>query len=297
VLQRAERFAAAPEEPDHAAMPAHHDALPASYLFVPGLRPDRILRALDCGADAVIVDLEDAVAPADKAMARHQVGQWLRAHPGREVLLRINAVHTDWHADDLGLAAMENVSAVVVPKAEDARTLPAIAGKPLLPMIESAVGFANAAAIAGHPSTCRLIFGTYDFRVDLGLGDSAEALLPFASGLVLVSRVAGLAPPIDGVMANLNDETGWIADARRARALGFGGKLCIHPRQVAAVNEGFAPNDAEIAWAQKIVGGAADAGVSVVDGQFVDRPILLRAQSILRRVAPCPVSSGPSNKA
>lgn len=264
-------------------MPDHHDTLPASYLFVPGLRPDRILRALDCGADAVIVDLEDAVAPADKVMARHRVGQWLREHPGREVLLRINAVHTDWHADDLGLAAMENVSAVVVPKAEDARTMPAIAGKPLLPMIESAVGFANVAAIAGHPATNRLMFGTYDFRVDLALGDCAEALLHFASGLVLASRVAGLAPPIDGVMADLNDERGWIAEAQRARALGFGGKLCIHPRQVAAVNEGFAPTDAEIAWAQKILGGAAGAAVAVIDGQFVDRPILLRARFILQR--------------
>lgn len=276
-------------------MPAHHDALPASYLFVPGLRPDRILRALDCGADAVIVDLEDAVSPGDKTMARHRVAQWLQQHPGRQILLRVNAVHTEWHADDLKVAAMDNVSAIVVPKSEHAQTLPAITGKPLLPMIESAAGFANVAAIAGHPSTSRLMFGTYDFRVDLGLGDSAEALLHFASGLVLASRVAGLAPPIDGVMANLNDEAGWIAQARRARALGFGGMLCIHPRQVAAVNEGFAPSEAEIAWAQQIVGGAADAAVSVVNGQFVDRPILLRARAILRRVAPSPVGSGQLN--
>lgn len=259
------------------------DAFAVSYLFVPGSRPDRIAKALDCGAHAVIVDLEDAVAPLDKVRARHHTAGWLKDNPGRHILLRINAAGTAWHGQDLELAAAPNVSALVIPKVERAEALPTIAGKTLLPIIESALGFSNLASIASHPGTSRLIFGTYDLRADLGLGPSAEALLYFASSLVLASRVAGLAPPVDGVMADLSNDTGWLAEARRARALGFGGKLCIHPRQVAPVNEGFAPTEAEVTWAQNVVNSAGDAAIAVVDGDFVDRPILLRAHSIVRQ--------------
>jgi len=278
-----ERFAPRGDASDYLEMQDSFDAFAASYLFVPGSRPDRIAKALDCGAHAVIVDLEDAVAPGEKIRARHQTAAWLKDNPGRHILLRINSAGTDWHEEDLKVAAAPNVSAVVIPKAEHAEALSIVSGKTLLPIIESALGFSNLASIASHPGTSRLIFGTYDLRADLGLGPSAEALLYFASSLVLASRVAGLAPPIDGVMADLSNDTGWLAEARRARGLGFGGKLCIHPRQVAPVNKGFAPTGAEIAWAQNVVKSAGEAATAVVDGQFVDRPILVRAQSIIRQ--------------
>lgn len=265
-------------------MSNHFDPFARSYLFVPGSRPDRIAKALDSGAHAVIVDLEDAVAPEEKIVARQQVDAWLKDHPARQILLRINAIGTPWHHADLRLATAPNVVGVVLPKAEHAQALSLIADKPVLPIIESALGFAQVDAIAAHPATRRLIFGTYDFRADLGLGQSEEALLYFASRLVLVSRVAGLAPPVDGVMANLSQESGWLTEARRARELGFGGKLCIHPRQVTAVNAGFAPSEEEIRWAKKMVEGAGNRATAVIDGEFVDRPVLLRAKAIIDQI-------------
>lgn len=265
--------------PDSPAASFH--AVARSCLFVPGLRPDRIDKALDSGAHAVIVDLEDAVGAQEKPAAREQVARWLATNPSRHILLRINAVCTPWHADDLRLASAPNVAAVVVPKAEREELLPALGGKPLLPIIESALGFARLEAIAAQPHVSRLIFGTYDFRADLGLGADPEALLYFSSRLVLASRVAGLPAPVDGVTADVVNGAGWVAEARRARSLGFGGKLCIHPRQVAAVNEGFAPNEDEIRWATRILDAVGDKATAVVDGEFVDRPIILRARTLL----------------
>ncbi|MDB5889933.1 MAG: CoA ester lyase [Polaromonas sp.] len=264
-------------------MSNHFDAFARSYLFVPGSRPDRISKALESGAHAVIVDLEDAVAPEDKIDARQQVETWLENNPARQILLRINAVGTRWHYDDLRVATAPNVAAVVLPKAENAQNLALIAEKPVLPIIESALGFVQLDAIAAHPATRRLIFGTYDFRADLGLGSSDEALLYFASKLVLVSRVAGLTPPVDGVMAKLSNDSGWLREAQRARDLGFGGKLCIHPRQVGAVNAGFAPSEDEIRWAKKMIAGAGERATAVIDGEFVDRPVLLRAKAIIQQ--------------
>lgn len=262
-------------------MSAPDDTFARSYLFVPGTRPDRFAKALGSGAHVVIVDLEDAVAAADKPAARAQVASWLAENPALRILLRVNAAGTPWHADDLAVAAAPNVAGVVVPKAERPEALPALGDKPLLPLIESARGFAQLQAIASHPGVLRLLFGTYDLRADLGLGAEPEALLYFGSQLVLASRLAGLAAPIDGVVADLRDEAGWVTETRRARSLGFGGKLCIHPRQVAAVNEGFAPTADEIRWARRIVDAVGDQAAAVVDGEFVDRPILLRARAVL----------------
>lgn len=132
--------------------------------------------------------------------------------------------------------------------------------KPLLPMIESALGFSQLEAIAAHSCVSRLIFGTYDFRADLGLGSDPEDLLYFSSRLVLASRAAGISAPVDGVTADVVHDAGWVAKARRSRSLGFGGKLCIHPRQVAAINEGFAPNEDEIRWATRILEGSRRQG-------------------------------------
>lgn len=258
---------------------------PRSYLFVPGDRPERFAKALASGADAVIVDLEDAVAPAAKDAARAALAGWLQGAGPATVSVRVNAAGTPWHAGDLRLAAHPAVAAVVLPKAEDPAVLAAI-GKPLLPLIETAAGFDAVRALAAVPGVQRLLFGSIDFQADLGIEGDDDALLYFRSQLVLASRRANLEAPVDGVTTAFDDETAVANDTARARRLGFGAKLCIHPRQVAAVNRGFTPAEAELDWARRVLAAAAAGGVVSVDGKMVDAPVLLRAQALLRRVQP-----------
>jgi citrate lyase subunit beta / citryl-CoA lyase len=259
-----------------------------AWLFVPGHRPERFDKALAAGADRVIVDLEDAVAPADKAAARMALARWLGATPAR-VAVRVNAADTDWFADDLALVDAPAVSTVVLPKAEDPKVLAQLAarrhGLALVPLLESAAGFAALRSLAAAPGVERLAFGHLDFQVDLGMRDAAEdELLPFRAEIVLASRLARIAPPLDGVTAAIDDAVRLADDVARARRLGFGGKLCIHPKQVAGVRAGFAPGEAEIAWAQRVLAAAQQAGGAAiaVDGKMVDRPVMLRAEAILR---------------
>ena len=256
-----------------------------SLLFVPASRPERYAKALGAGADAVIVDLEDAVAPADKDDARAALAAWL--DPAHPVLVRINAADTQWFAADLELLARPGISGVVVPKAEHAGDVLTAScaggGLPVLPLVESALGFGQRLALAHADHVERLIFGHIDFQADLDMRCSEDELLPFRVALVLASRLAGIAAPIDGVTTAIDDADLLQADALRARRLGFGGKLCIHPRQVAAVNRCFAPSEDEIAWARRVIAAdAASGGAAVaVDGKMVDRPVVLRAQAIL----------------
>jgi len=268
--------------------PAHpaHLARSRSYLFVPGHRPERFAKALDSGADAVIVDLEDAVAPEHKDPAREALVAWLSpAHP---VIVRINGADTPWFEADCALARQPGVAALMLPKAGALDELAQVqaTGVPLLPIIETAQGYAQAQTLARAPGVQRLVFGSIDFQLDLGIEGEGEELLMFRSGLVLASRLAGLPAPVDGVSTALEDAAQVQADAARARRLGFGAKLCIHPRQVAAVHRAFAPGEAEIAWARRVVAAAAAAhgGAVAVDGKMVDKPVLLKAQGILEAV-------------
>jgi len=258
---------------------------PRSYLFVPGDRPERIAKARAGGADAVIVDLEDAVAPANKLAARDAVAGAL--DPAQPVVLRINGADTEWFADDARLAAHPGVAAVMLPKAAAAEPVAALrsacGGRPVLALIESAAGMANLKALAAAAGVARLVFGSIDFQLDLDIVDDDLALLPFRMRLVLASRVAGLPAPVDGVTTALDDAARIEAEARRARALGFGGKLCIHPKQVAIVNDAFSPSAQETAWAQRVVDAASAAGGAAVavDGKMVDAPVLARARRLL----------------
>ena len=260
----------------------------SAWLFVPGHRPERFDKALAAGASHVIVDLEDAVAPADKDTARAALVRWLAGTTAR-VAVRVNAADTAWFADDLRALASPAVGAVMLPKAEDPQVLAAIAGQrpdvALVPLVESAAGIANARALAAMPGVQWLAFGSIDFQVDLRMRDATEdELLPFRAELVLASRLATIAAPLDGVTTAIDDAERLAADVQRARRLGFGGKLCIHPKQVAAVRAGFAPSAAERAWAERVLAAAAaSAGAAVaLDGKMVDRPVILRAQAILR---------------
>ena len=261
-----------------------HTTPPRSYLFVPGNRPERFDKALASGADAVIVDLEDAVPPDQKDEARATVAAWLSA--GKPVVLRINAAGTPWFADDVALCRGAGVAAVMLSKAERVEDLAQIGpAVPLLPLIESALGFDNLRAISRAPGVARLCFGSIDFQLDLGIPAEGEALLYFRSQLVLMSRLAGLAPPVDGVTPSVSTLEPVSSDAQRARQLGFGAKLCIHPRQVEAVNASFGPTDDEIAWARRVIDAAHAVGGAAlsVDGAMVDRPVVLRAEALLKR--------------
>jgi citrate lyase subunit beta/citryl-CoA lyase len=258
--------------------------LSRSYLFVPGHRPDRFDKACAAGADQVIIDLEDAVPPADKAKARDAVAAWLSpAHP---VLVRINGADSEWFREDVALCGKPGVAGIVLPKAEreaDLAALAAAGAQAILPLVESALGLWNCAALARMPRVERLVFGSIDFSLDLGIREGFEQLLYARSQLVLASRVAGIAAPVDGVTTSFDDPGAVRDDTLRARALGFGAKLCIHPKQVAPVNDAFAPTSEELAWATRVVAAndAAQGGAVAVDGKMVDRPVVLIAQQML----------------
>lgn len=258
--------------------------LPRSYLFVPGNRPERFDKACAAGADAVIVDLEDAVPFADKAAAREAVAAWLSAE--KPVLVRINGADTDWFGADLALCRMPGVAGVVLPKAEqagDIARLRAAGATAVLPLIESAAGIDHLRAISAARGVQRLMFGSIDFQLDLGIPGEREELLFFRSQLVLASRLAGLAAPVDGVSTALDDAERLADDARHARQMGFGAKLCIHPKQVDAVNRCFTPGAHELAWAGRVLEAAAraDGAAVALDGKMIDRPVILRAQAIV----------------
>lgn len=266
-----------------------------SYLFVPGSRPDRIVKAIEAGAEAVIVDLEDAVAPADKPAALQALHAGWAEYAGRArqadvtLLLRINASDTPWHTAELAACKTLGIEHIVVPKAAEAAAIADIAaavpGASLYPLIESAEGFENLREVAWVPGVVRLMFGSVDLMLDLGIEDADVPLHYFRNSIVLQSRLAGLAPPVDGVCVDLHDAEALKAEVRRARAFGFRAKLLIHPKQVEAVQQGFAPSADELAWAQRVVSAAAtaDGAAVAVDGKMVDRPVLMLAQRLLAR--------------
>ncbi len=266
--------------------PAQQQMIARSYLFVPGDRPDRFDKALAAGADAVIVDLEDAVAPEKKNDARAAVEKWLSLE--KRILLRINADTTEWFRDDLRLARLPGITGILLPKAETIdgalQEICTDAGKFLLPQIETAHGFANARLLAAGAGVQRLLFGTLDFQVDLGIDGEGGELDYYRSEMVLISRLAGIQPPVDGPCTALDDATQLTRDTLRAKRLGFGGKVCIHPKQVAHVNAAFAPTAEELAWARRVVSAAAESkGAAVaLDGRMVDRPVILKAEQIVR---------------
>lgn len=257
-----------------------------SYLFVPGNRPERFDKACQAGAGCVILDLEDAVAPSAKLQARQAVRQWLAGD--KPVFVRLNGVDSDWFAADLELLDLPGLAGVVLPKAESRAQIDALRGAmkqplPIVPLIESALGLWHGEQIAGTPGVQRLAFGSVDFQLDLGISGDQEELLFARSQLVLISRVCGLLPPVDGVTVALDDESALRADIARARKLGFGGKLCIHPKQVAPTNAGFSPQAAELAWARQVVAAAGQAQDNAVrlDGKLIDRPIIERAKALI----------------
>jgi citrate lyase subunit beta / citryl-CoA lyase len=265
-----------------------------SYLFVPGNRPDRYDKACATRAHAVIVDLEDAVPPGDKSGARASLCNWLS--PEHPVFVRVNAPDSEWFDDDVRACALPGVAAIVVPKAERADDIARIgsvcAEAPVFPLVETAQGLWHALAIARAPNVEALLFGSLDFQADVGTTD--DDLLYARSRIVLVSRVAGIAAPVDGVTQAIDDLELLRRDCHRSRQLGFVGKVCIHPSQIDIVNGCFSPSVEEVEWAEKVVAAFASArgNAVLVDGRMVDRPVLLKAQAILDE---CGRGSGSSS--
>jgi citrate lyase subunit beta/citryl-CoA lyase len=272
-----------------------------SFLFVPATRPERFVKALESGADCVVLDLEDAVAPEQKAAARAQLAEHLpgfsRAQLAR-TLVRINAGGTPWHVGDLELLARwvpQGLAGAMVPKAESPYALRAIgmAVSPvarLVPLIESLGGLDAVNVLARTPQVARLAFGHLDFQLDLGMRCSPEEdeLAPVRFALVAASRRADLPPPIDGVTTDTGNAQRLETDLQRSRGFGFAGKLCIHPAQVKAVNDAFSPSAAEVDWARRVTAGAEAHGGAAfnLDGRMVDLPVIRLAQRTLAACMP-----------
>jgi citrate lyase subunit beta/citryl-CoA lyase len=249
-------------------------------LFVPGDRPERFAKAAASGADAVIIDLEDAVAPDHKALARAGLAQ---LPSGLPVFVRVNAVGSGWFEEDMAAIAGLPLAGVMLAKTESAADVARVEDFQVIALIETARGLASAREIAATLGVARLAFGSIDFCADLGVSHAREALLMARSELVLASRLGGLAAPLDGVTTSILDPALIEDEARYAQGLGFGGKLCIHPAQIPAVQHGFMPGAAQIEWAKRIL-AAGDAGAVAVDGAMVDAPVRARARAILARV-------------
>ncbi|MFK0092183.1 HpcH/HpaI aldolase/citrate lyase family protein [Pseudomonas sp. NPDC090592] len=261
-----------------------------SFLFVPGNRPERFQKAHESGTDIVIIDLEDAVATAEKAQARANVRTWLLNNPTLPTVVRINPRTTPAFEEDVqALAGLAR--AVMLPKAETpediAETVATLGdGILIVALIETAKGVLNAPQIAASPRVARLAFGNVDFAADVQIkSDDNQAQLFARSQLVLACAASQIAGPIDGVTTNILDESVTLHAAEYARSLGFTGKLCVHPRQVAPVRRAYLPTEDEIAWATAIVQRASDSNVATIDGQMIDRPVVLRAEQILAQAA------------
>jgi citrate lyase subunit beta/citryl-CoA lyase len=259
--------------------------LSRSLLFVPGSRPDRFAKALAARPGLVILDLEDAVGAAEKDSARANVLTWLLA--GNLAMVRINPPGSPWYSDDVAMIA-EAGAPVMLPKCEHADQITDLAaslgdGVPIVALIETAAGILAARDICAASGVARVAFGAADLSAELGVDPAyTEAMHHARSHLVLTSAAAGIPGPIDSPTFDITDESTWRSDAAHAKRLGFTGKLCIHPRQIAVTETTFAPSREELRWAHQVVETAATQGaVTTVAGAMVDAPVLQRARRLL----------------
>ena len=279
-----------------------------SLLFAPGNHPRRMEKTLEVPCDAVILDLEDAVAESEKTTARAMAGEWLRKPRGeRFAFVRVNALGTVWSFDDIATVVGEGLDGIVLPKVESARDLQIAdylvgaaerargltsGSVEIMPIVETAKGAQNLREIASTSERVkRISFGSGDYTNDTGTAWTLDnpLALHYRAELANASRAAGIEPPIDTVWPQLDDENGLIAEARIGRAMGYQGKLVIHPKQLEIVNRTFSPTPEELAFARKVceafeAAEAAGSSALVVDGVFVDYPVVHRARALLRGV-------------
>jgi citrate lyase subunit beta / citryl-CoA lyase len=282
------------------------DWLFRSLLFCPANEPRKVARLAQSGADAIVLDLEDAVADAHKIAARSAAREALDAIGGVTRCVRINSFATGLTAGDVAAVVCDKLDALVLPKAETAQdlrrldqliaTAEAANGMVtgtvrVIALVETCAGVAAAAELAAAgPRLCRIAFGAGDLGADLGLptirGDLSAALAYGRAKIVYDARAAGLPPPVDGPYLRVRDLAGLAQDSEIARALGHSGRVCLHPDQVPIVNRIFAPDPAEAAFARKVITAFAEAESAgsasiVVDGVFVDYPIVNKARRIV----------------
>ncbi|MGE5269064.1 MAG: HpcH/HpaI aldolase/citrate lyase family protein [Thiohalocapsa sp.] len=279
-----------------------------SFLFAPGNHKRRVAKALSLDADAVILDLEDAVATAEKPTAREAVAAALGEPRRGWLYVRVNAGDTEFCYGDLVATVRPGLDGVILPKVESAAGLATIdwllaqlererglpkGGIDLIPIIETAKGLAGLGAIL-HSGTRvrRAAFGAGDFTLDVNMvwSRGEVELMPARAAIVTASRAAGLEAPLDTVWVDLADRDGLEASATTALGLGFQGKMCIHPEQIAVVNRVFTPSEVEVAFAERVAAAFAaaerDGSAAIqLDGKFIDYPIVYRAQRVLQRIA------------
>jgi len=256
-------------------------AIPVVALFVPGDRPDRFARAA-AAADVAILDLEDAVAGANKDVARDRVREALEG--GLNCWVRVNEPATSSGTADLRALAGAPPAAIVVPKASRAVDIEAVrraTNVPIVALIESIAGFAAIDDIATS-GLAALAFGAYDFCAELGARPIPEVLAPWRARVVFAARAAGIAA-IDTPFVALDDADGLAREAALAVDFGFDGKLAVHPNQVSAIRAAFAPTPEELAWAHGVVDAAEDGGVRRFEGGMVDAPLVRAARRVLSR--------------
>jgi citrate lyase subunit beta/citryl-CoA lyase len=259
-----------------------------SLLFVPGDRPDLATKAPRTAPDVVVLDLEDAVPADGKQAARDALAEGAAALAGQvAVCVRVNPPATEWFDDDVA-ALPDGLAAVVVPKLESveqvARVAAATGGIPLLAGIETVLGVADARAVLAAPGVAACYFGAEDYIADLGgVRTPGNAEVAFARAQVgMAARLAGVAA-LDMVTLDFHDDERFRREAGEARALGYAGKMCVHPKQVALANEAFHPSAEEVEWAERVLATFDAAGGRAVqlDGQMLDEVVAVRARSIL----------------
>jgi citrate lyase beta subunit len=264
-------------------------------LFVPGTRPDRFASALASGADAIVFDLEDSVDPRRKSEARAAVAAFLSQPPSTSasLLVRVNGFDSAWFFEDLeSVGAVESIHAVVLPKAEvpaqvGVAAQATVSGR-VIPLIETARGVLNAAAIAAATASVpAMLFGAEDLTAQIGIPRTIDGdELVFARSQVVLAATSVGADAIDAVLIDIAAPDDLRRDALRARALGFRGKMAIHPCQIPVIHEVFMPSPAERARAQRIVEAFEQAqalGEAVIrlDDRMIDMPVVVRAKRLL----------------
>ena len=278
-------------------------------LFVPGNRPDRVDKAVGTAADVVIVDLEDAVAYSQKKETRPVVRGKVLDYPERPVFVRVNALDTEYFQEDLDEVVVEGLACIIVPKVETAAQIQEInqsllkveknkeirpGSISIIPLIESALAVENVFQIVSQRTDPQRLFtvafGAADFGLDMGFAvtKTGEELVYPRARIAVACRAARVEPPLDTpFMIDLKDREALEADTKRARQLGFQGKLCIHPNQIDICNRLFSPTKGDIEYAQKVIqafdAAEADGTAAIqVEGEFIDYPMVERSRRILK---------------
>ena len=259
--------------------------VPYFALFVPASRPDRYAKAVASGASAIVIDLEDSVAPDAKEIARSQLQHGITSirAVGVDVYIRINAAGTQWHCNDLEIIETLPIQGVMLPKCQRIEDIEAVRrhlgrAQQVIALIETPLGVACARPIAMVAE--RLAFGSLDYSISIGASHSRQALMAARSELVLAAAIAGKPGPIDGITVNTSDCEQVLEDARFGASLGMGGKLLIHPHQLAPAKRGFRPTDTDLERARRTL-SASVSGAAAIDGMMVDAPVLAWAKRVV----------------